>query len=50
MVLRGKVEAFREDTKTKYALHPTFITTYGLKENKYSGYIVKQVVLDDLFA
>ena len=49
MVFRGKVEAFREDTKTKYALHPTFITTYGLKENKYSGYIVKQVVLDDLF-
>ena len=27
----------------------TFVTTYGLKENMYSGCVQSQVLLDDLF-
>lgn len=49
MLLRNKTEAFRNDTKTKCALHPTMITTYGVKKNKYSSYIAKQISLEDLF-
>ena len=28
----------------------TFVTTYGLKRNMYSGTVNSEVVLDDLFA
>ena len=27
----------------------TMITTYGVKNNKYSGFIGSQVMLDDMF-
>ena len=50
MKLRSKVETFRRSTKTKSMLHPTMITTYGVKQNKYSSYILRQVILDDLFS
>lgn len=32
------------------AIHQTFVTTYGLKKNMYSGNVQSEVVLDDLFA
>ncbi len=47
--LQQRRELFRTITKTKKALHITFVTTYGLKENAYSGMIQSQVTLDDLF-
>ena len=47
--LRRRAEIFRTATKTRKALHKTFVTTYGLKKNMYSGNIQSEVVLDDLF-
>ena len=41
-------ELFREQTRTKKALHLTMITTCGLKENPYSGDINSEVTLEDL--
>ena len=38
------------DKKTHKALHLTMITTYGVKEGKYSNRVQSQVTLDDLFA
>ena len=47
--LREKAELFRSATGTRKALHLTFITTYGVKKNMYSGNVQSEVVLDDLF-
>lgn len=47
--LRNKLASFREETKTRKSLHLTFVTTYGVKPNAYSGHIQKEVVLEDLF-
>ena len=47
--LRERRELFRSISKTKKALHLTMITTYGLKQNSYSGMIQSEVILDDLF-
>ena len=44
-----RAEIFRSATKTRKALHQTFVTTYGLKKNMYSGNVQSEVVLDDLF-
>ena len=48
-VLRNKVETFRAATETKKTLALTMITTYGVMQNKYSGMVNNQVVLEDLF-
>ena len=50
MNLRNKVEAFRLATGTKKTLVPTMITTFGVKQNSYSGLIQQQVTLNDLFS
>lgn len=47
--LRKRTESFRSVTKTSKALHQTFITTYGVKKNMYSGNVQSEVKLDDLF-
>jgi predicted transcriptional regulator len=47
--LRHKVDAFRQATSTRKALHLTMVTTFGLKNNKYSAEIQSEVALDDLF-
>lgn len=47
--LRERVESFRTETKTRKALHQTFVTTYGLKKNMYSNNVQSEVILDDLF-
>lgn len=47
--LRNKLASFREETKTRKSLHLTFVTTYGVNHNAYSGHIQKEVVLEDLF-
>lgn len=48
--LRERAESFRSATKTRKALHQTFVTTYGVKKNMYSGNVQSEVELDDLFA
>ncbi len=48
--LRERKESFRAQTKTLKALHQTFVTTYGVKKNMYSGNVQSEVLLDDLFA
>ena len=50
MRLRNKLEVFRQETGTRDALHLTFISTYGVKPNMYSGLVQSEVVMDDLFA
>jgi AAA+ ATPase superfamily predicted ATPase len=48
-VLRNKREAFVRETKTRKAVHLTMITTYGVKQNEYSGLVQSEVKMDDLF-
>ena len=48
-VLRNKLAAFQEETRTHKSLQLTFVTTYGVKQNAHSGHIQKEVLLDDLF-
>ena len=43
-------ELFREMTHTHKALHLTFITVNGLKQNAQSYMIQNQVTADDLFS
>lgn len=47
--LRERAEIFRSATRTRKSIHMTFVTTYGLKKNMYSGNVQSEVVLDDLF-
>jgi AAA+ ATPase superfamily predicted ATPase len=47
--LRNKIAVFVREVKTRKAPHVTMITTYGVKQNKYSGMAQSEVILDDLF-
>jgi AAA+ ATPase superfamily predicted ATPase len=47
--LRNKIFTFKEETKTRKALHLLMLTTFGLTKNKYSGIAQKEIILDDLF-
>lgn len=47
--LRNKVSDLKNITKTKYAIYPTLLTTYGIVSNSYSMDIQSVIVLDDLF-
>lgn len=47
--LKNKVSVFRDDSKTNKTIIVTMITTYGIKKNKYSNYVGKEVSMDDLF-
>ena len=47
--LRERDALFKKVTKTRKALHHTFVTTYGVKKNKYSGIVQNEVTMDDLF-
>jgi hypothetical protein len=48
--IRNKTSDLVTLTGTKYAIHPTIITTYGLVDNSYAKNIQSVVTLDDLFA
>lgn len=48
--LNTRRETFRAATGTRKSLHTTLITTYGLKRNKYSQIVHREVTMDDLFA
>lgn len=47
--LRERNATFAHFTKAKEALHTVLITTYGLKQNIYSGSIDAVVTMEDLF-
>ncbi len=47
--LRNKIFSFKEETKTRKAVHLIMLTTYGLAKNKYSGIAQKEITLDDLY-
>lgn len=49
-VLRNKIARFIEETKTRKSIQLTFVSSYGLQRNMYSGIVQNEVVLDDLFA
>ena len=50
MNLRNKVSAFVKSTRSKDSIQLVMITTYGVKQNMYSGLIQNQVTLEDLFS
>ncbi|MDR1682420.1 MAG: ATP-binding protein [Candidatus Symbiothrix sp.] len=47
--LLNKMEVFRQNTKSKKAIHLTMITPFGVFQNEYSSEINSEIVLDDLF-
>lgn len=47
--IKNKINDFIKASKTKYAIMPTLITTYGLVENSYSSIINYVVSMEDLF-
>ena len=47
--LRQRASLFQHVTKTRKALQHTFVTTYGVKQNLYSGIVQSEVTMDDLF-
>ena len=50
LALRGKVEVFRSETRTRKALHLTMVTTYGVKPGKYAGLVQSEVNMDELLS
>jgi hypothetical protein len=49
--LRKRLWAFSDVVGESKAIHATFITTYGLKHNKYWSELVQsEVTMSDLFA
>ena len=47
-ILRNKIARFMEETKTRKSIQLTFISSYGLQRNMYSGIAQNEVVLNDL--
>ncbi len=48
--IANKIEAFTLKTKTRKSIFTTFITTYGLKTNKYSNqYVQNELTIKQLF-
>jgi len=48
--IRHKMAVFKNETKTKKAIFPTIISSFGIVKNEHSvGLIQQQVQLDDLF-
>ena len=47
--IRNKISDLILSTGTKYAIHPTLVTTYGLTESSYAGNIQAVITMEDLF-
>lgn len=50
MVLRNRISLLRSRLTPTQNLHLTFVTTFGVKQNMYSGIVQSEVTLDDLFS
>lgn len=46
---KRRMNDFRIKTKTKYALHSTLITTYGVEKSAYANELQSVITSDDLF-
>ncbi len=46
---KRKISDLKLKTGTKYAIHSTLITTYGVEKNAYSGELQAVITADDLF-
>ena len=49
MLLRDRMAWFVAETKTRKSPVITMITTYGIMQNKHSGVVQNEVLLDSLF-
>ena len=47
--MRNKRTAFKRETKSRKAVHFTYVTSFGLGKNRYAGEVQAEVTLDDLF-
>jgi uncharacterized protein len=47
--LQEKLRIFTEETRTSKSLLLTLITSFGLKQNKHSDIVQKQITMNDLF-
>lgn len=47
--IKNKINDLIVSTRTKYAIYPTLVTTYGMVDNSYSGNIKSVVTMEDLF-
>ena len=47
--LRSRLALVRDKIKKTESLQLTFVTTFGVKQNLYSGIVQSEVILDDLF-
>jgi len=47
--LRNKIGTFKQETKTRKSVYLTFISTFGLKQNEYSGMVQNEILMQDLF-
>ena len=48
--LRNRKQRLYEESKTKKAIHLTLITTYALKQNKYSGIVQNVITAEQLMS
>ena len=48
-LIRERMGLFRKTVNSKKSLRCTFVTTYGVKNNKYSDIVDNQIRLEDLF-
>lgn len=49
MKMRHKISDLRTISRTKYALYPTLVTTYGVMETSYAGNLQAIITADQLF-
>jgi AAA+ ATPase superfamily predicted ATPase len=49
-VLRNKITAFTQETRTRKTVFLTFVAPYGVKHGKHAGIVRAQITMDDLFA
>lgn len=47
--MRNKRVAFKRETKSRKAVHFTYVTSFGLARNRYASEVRSEVTLDDLF-
>lgn len=47
--MRVRISDYVTETNCRNGIHPTFITTCGLKDNEYASEFVQVITLDDLF-
>ena len=48
--MRNRIGDIQTATRTRYAIHPTLVTTYGLRKSQYWGTVQSVVTADDLFS